>query len=51
MTRLTKTIKEQICENAIKQSPVTQEPPMDFDDNIPFAKIGLQYPKHTINSI
>ncbi|OCG62452.1 single-stranded DNA-binding protein [Gilliamella sp. wkB18] len=27
------------------------EPPMDFDDDIPFAKIGLQYPRHTINSI
>ncbi|OCG77346.1 hypothetical protein A9G42_05425 [Gilliamella sp. Nev6-6] len=25
MTRLTKTIKEQICKNAIKQSPVTKE--------------------------
>ncbi|OCG66298.1 single-stranded DNA-binding protein [Gilliamella sp. Nev5-1] len=33
------------------EKPVTQEPPIDFDDNIPFAKIGLQYPKHTINSI
>lgn len=32
---------------AIPPSPPTgyNEPPMDFDDNIPFAKLGLQYPQ------
>ncbi|ECQ6808975.1 TPA: single-stranded DNA-binding protein [Salmonella enterica subsp. enterica serovar Bovismorbificans] len=24
------------------------EPPMDFDDDIPFAPIGLPYPRHTV---
>lgn len=27
------------------------EPPMDFDDDIPFAPIGLQHPTHFIYSI
>jgi single-strand DNA-binding protein len=26
------------------QSPQYNEPPMDFDDDIPFAPLGLQYP-------
>lgn len=30
-----------------QQSP-QNEPPMDWDDNIPFAPIGLQYPRHAI---
>ncbi|WP_272572970.1 MULTISPECIES: single-stranded DNA-binding protein [unclassified Providencia] len=25
-----------------------KEPPIDFDDDIPFAPIGLQYPRHAI---
>ncbi|SIP74795.1 Single-stranded DNA-binding protein (fragment) [Xenorhabdus innexi] len=28
-----------------------QEPPMDFDDDLPFAPVGKQYPKHAIYSI
>lgn len=33
-----------------KQSPQAQppEPPLDFDDDIPFAPIGLPYPRHAI---
>lgn len=27
------------------------EPPMDFDDDIPFAPIGLQYSTHAIHSL
>jgi len=27
------------------------EPPMDFDDDIPFASIGLMYPRHTIYAL
>ena len=31
------------------QQPTTQnEPPMDWDDDIPFAPIGLPYPRHAI---
>ncbi|NMT47706.1 MULTISPECIES: single-stranded DNA-binding protein [Providencia] len=30
-----------------QQSP-QNEPPMDWDDNIPFAPIGLQYSRHAI---
>ncbi|WP_430248359.1 single-stranded DNA-binding protein [Providencia sp. PAZ2] len=30
-----------------QQAP-QNEPPMDWDDNIPFAPIGLPYPRHTI---
>ncbi|PHM72310.1 single-stranded DNA-binding protein [Xenorhabdus sp. KJ12.1] len=35
------------------QSPTPQsnEPPMDFDDDIPFAPIGKQYKKHAITVI
>lgn len=32
------------------QAPQNQ-PPMDFDDDIPFAPIGLMYPRHLINVI
>ncbi|BBV03960.1 single-stranded DNA-binding protein [Providencia rettgeri] len=28
--------------------PQNIEPPMDFDDDIPFAPIGLMYPRHAI---
>ncbi|ARU94593.1 single-stranded DNA-binding protein [Tatumella citrea] len=31
--------------------PPMSEPPMDFDDDIPFAPIGLQHPAHFIYSI
>ena len=31
--------------------PANNEPPMDFDDDIPFASIGLQHPSHAIHSI
>ncbi|MGC8427749.1 single-stranded DNA-binding protein [Mixta calida] len=31
--------------------PASNEPPMDFDDDVPFAYIGLQYPSHAIHSI
>ncbi len=27
------------------------QPPMDFEDDIPFAPIGLMYPRHFINVI
>ncbi|MGW8596294.1 single-stranded DNA-binding protein [Providencia rettgeri] len=31
------------------QQPATQnEPPMDWDDQIPFAPVGLPYPRHAI---
>lgn len=31
------------------QAPLQQnEPPMDFEDDIPFAPIGLPYPRHAI---
>ncbi|HEK0498593.1 TPA: single-stranded DNA-binding protein, partial [Proteus mirabilis] len=26
----------------------SSQPPMDFDDDIPFAPIGLPYPRHAI---
>ncbi|OZS64741.1 single-stranded DNA-binding protein [Proteus mirabilis] len=31
-----------------KQQTPQSEPPMDFDDDIPFAPIGLPYPRHAI---
>ena len=31
-----------------QQQAPQNEPPMDWDDNIPFAPIGLPYPRHTI---
>ncbi|HEJ9413657.1 TPA: single-stranded DNA-binding protein [Proteus mirabilis] len=31
-----------------QQTPQYHEPPMDFSDDIPFAPIGLPYPRHTI---
>lgn len=31
-----------------QQTPQYPEPPMDFNDDIPFAPIGLPYPRHTI---
>ena len=29
-------------------APQNNEPPIDFDDDIPFASIGLPYPRHAI---
>ena len=29
----------------------TNEPPMDFDDDIPFARYGMMYPKHVLHVI
>lgn len=35
-----------------RQSPQpSNEPPMDFDDDIPFAPIGLQFSRHSIHAI
>ena len=34
-----------------QQSPKHNEPPMDFDDDIPFAPIGLPYPRIAIHII
>ncbi|MEQ5325296.1 single-stranded DNA-binding protein [Proteus sp. fly-1008] len=34
-----------------QQTPQYPEPQMDFDDDIPFAPIGLMYPRHLINVI
>ncbi|MEQ5288209.1 single-stranded DNA-binding protein [Providencia huaxiensis] len=31
-----------------RQQAPQNEPPMDWDDNIPFAPIGLPYPRHAI---
>ncbi len=31
-----------------KQQAAQNEPPMNFDDDIPFAPIGLPYPRHAI---
>lgn len=31
-----------------QQQAPQNEPPMDFDDDIPFAPIGLPYPRHAI---
>ncbi|HHZ9145532.1 TPA: single-stranded DNA-binding protein, partial [Proteus mirabilis] len=36
--------QKQASSNQTPQS----EPPMDFDDDIPFAPIGLPYPRHAI---
>lgn len=34
-----------------KPAPNSNEPPMDFTDDIPFAPIGLQYSSHAIHSL
>ncbi|HEK0774542.1 TPA: single-stranded DNA-binding protein [Proteus mirabilis] len=34
-----------------QQSPKHNEPPIDFDDDIPFAPIGLPYPRTAIHII
>ena len=33
------------------QGGQNNEPPMDFDDDIPFAPIGLPFPRHTIYAL
>lgn len=35
---------QQQANQQYQQPPQYNEPPMDFDDDIPFAPIGLQYP-------
>lgn len=37
--------------SAGSQSAQQNHPPMDFEDDIPFAPIGLMYPRHLINVI
>ncbi len=37
--------QQQQYNNNQSQQPQYNEPPMDFDDDIPFAPIGLQFPK------
>lgn len=34
-----------------QQPPAASEPPMDFDDDIPFAPVTLPFPRHTIHVI
>lgn len=34
-----------------QQAPPQSEPPMDFDDDIPFAPVTLPFPRHSIHSI
>lgn len=34
-----------------QQPPTASEPPMDFDDDIPFAPVNLPFPRHTIHAI
>ncbi|WP_312227601.1 single-stranded DNA-binding protein [Pseudescherichia sp.] len=34
-----------------QQQPTASEPPMDFDDDIPFAPVTLPFPRHTIHAI
>ncbi|MFP8737632.1 single-stranded DNA-binding protein [Klebsiella aerogenes] len=36
---------------APQQQPQHSEPPMDFDDDIPFAPVTLPFPRHTIHAI
>jgi len=34
-----------------RQQAPQNEPPMDFDDDIPFAPVTLPFPRHTIHAI
>ncbi|MRT13664.1 single-stranded DNA-binding protein [Enterobacteriaceae bacterium RIT711] len=34
-----------------QSAPPQNEPPMDFDDDIPFAPVTLPFPRHAIHSI
>lgn len=34
-----------------QRSAQSNEPPMDFDDDIPFAPVTLPFPRHTIHAI
>lgn len=40
--------QQQVPQQQPKQQTPQNEPPMDFSDDIPFAPIGLPYPRHTI---
>lgn len=39
---------QQPARQSQQQKAPQNEPPMDWDDNIPFAPIGLPYPRHAI---
>ncbi|WP_272694010.1 single-stranded DNA-binding protein [Providencia sp. PROV036] len=39
---------QQPARQSQQQQASQNEPPMDWDDNIPFAPIGLPYPRHAI---
>lgn len=39
------------AEQRPQQPPTASEPPMDFDDDIPFAPVTLPFPRHTIHAI
>lgn len=38
----------QLQQSQQRQPAQHNEPPMDFSDDIPFAPIGLPYPRHAI---
>ncbi|HEK0807594.1 TPA: single-stranded DNA-binding protein, partial [Proteus mirabilis] len=40
--------QQQVPQQQPKQQTPQNEPPMDFSDDIPFAPIGLPYPRHAI---
>lgn len=44
------SVPEPLNNTVVNAPPVVDdyEPPIDFDDDIPFAPIGLQYPNHAI---
>ncbi|SPY41091.1 single-strand binding protein [Proteus mirabilis] len=39
---------QQSQQQRVQQPPAQNEPPMDLSDDIPFAPIGLPYPRHAI---
>lgn len=41
------SVQQAVQQQAIDMTP----PPLDFDDNIPFAPVGLQYARHAIYAI
>lgn len=44
--------QQQSNQQAQRSAPPPQnEPPMDFDDDIPFAPVTLAFPRHSIHSI
>lgn len=44
-------VAHQPVAQAQQQSAPAVEPPMDFDDDIPFARYGMMYPKHVLHVI